>query len=208
MAKEIGEIGASLEQIEIASGADTQIESNAYEIPTIFTLNDIDEHDNNDYSLNNLKDNQTHQACLDMEEFLTSFIANINSLAVNIQTKDRIFSSYSELIRKVHELNVCLLNDNNGMNAVHASSMSTDFVCKTFKRFETKYKRDKHFETNDKYVAPEEMAMGLRWDLVRVENVPVPRLIPCKFQYVSIIETIKSLFSREDFRCAASNLHR
>lgn len=65
----------------------------------------------------------------------------------------------------------------------------------------TKYKREKHYESNELYVVPKELTIGLCFNMSRKDTkVAVPKLIPCKFHYIPITATIFSLFQHEDFR--------
>lgn len=54
------------------------------------------------------------------------------------------------------------------------------------------------------YVAPKEIGIGSRWETIKIKHdgklISVPQVIQSKYQYVSIIETLKSLFSCEEFR--------
>lgn len=71
-------------------------------------------------------------------------------------------------------------------------------------KFSTVYKRNRKYNNNPLFVSPQEKAIGTRWEMIpdKENSKSTPRLIQSSFQYVSIIETIRSLFLREDFKRA------
>lgn len=88
-----------------------------------------------------------------------------------------------------------------------ALSTTTDFVKSELRKFNTNYKRNKNYENDPLYVAPQDKAIGTRWEMVAdKKNLSTfPKRIQSPFSYVSMIETIKSLFLREDFVRAYEN---
>lgn len=82
-----------------------------------------------------------------------------------------------------------------------ALSVSTDFVKNKLHKFNTAYKRNNTYENSPLYVSPQDKAIGTRWEMVAdKDNInSQPNLMQCSFQYVPIIDTIRSLFLRDDF---------
>lgn len=98
--------------------------------------------------------------------------------------------------------NSILIDDENGLNPLQALDLMTAFICKKIKRIDSRYKREKIFTSHPLYVAPREIAVGTRFELERLKNnnMAIPQRIQSSFEYVSIIETIESLFNREQFK--------
>lgn len=90
------------------------------------------------------------------------------------------------------------------MCSEQALQMSTDFVCSQIFKFNSSYKRKKQIEANETYVSPKELAIGTRWvsrkKKIRGQLIQIPRLIQSRYQYVSILQTLQSLFSSDSFR--------
>lgn len=88
------------------------------------------------------------------------------------------------------------------MDNLQSIEMSFNHVLEKLSEFTTTYKRNKCFKKNEMYVEPREIGIGLRWDLVREHRTltTVSKMVQNKFIYVSMIETLLSLFKRQDFR--------
>lgn len=65
----------------------------------------------------------------------------------------------------------------------------------------TRHKRQNQLKTVSKYIQPTEMALGFKW-ILKKSNCDLPdyKLVQESFQYVSILDTLSSLFSDEEFR--------
>lgn len=79
-----------------------------------------------------------------------------------------------------------------------------DIALQHFSKFNSRYQRNKYFNSSEKYVKPVEIAVGTRWELKKAKSlagriIRIPRLIQCTMQYVSILDTLKSLFACENF---------
>lgn len=117
---------------------------------------------------------------------------------------NNMFEIFMSLVKNINAFNRYLVRVENGMDAVESLELSTMFVCQQLKEGATRYKRKQHIQSKDTYVAPEELTLGVRWETAKknVAAAMVHTLVPCKFQYISIIKTIISLFQRDDFRNA------
>lgn len=93
-----------------------------------------------------------------------------------------------------------LINADNGMDSAQSLDMSTSVVCHKLSEYSTNFKRCKMYESSEQYVAPQQLALGIRWENERNELIMTPSLVQCKFQYISITKTIVSIFQRPDFR--------
>lgn len=114
------------------------------------------------------------------------------------------------LVRKISQYNMQLINDDNEMTTAREIDMSTNAICNKMSEYSTNYKRCKKFESSEMYVAPQQLSLGVRWDMVRKigATISIPSLLQCKYQYVPITKTIIALFQREDFRSAYLNYNQ
>lgn len=136
-----------------------------------------------------------------MNHFLESFNSQICSLQLNHEQTSTIFNLCIDLVLNTQKLNRYLIDKSNGLDIENAFKLSTEFVKSKLGDCSTRYKRDKRFNSNELYVAPNELTVGLRFNMSRNDSiVSVPKLLPCKFHYIPITATIFSLFQRDDFR--------
>lgn len=181
-----------------------------------YTLGNVasNDHDNDSFDCGNVflpKDGDS-KICNDREmgEFLELFNNNVCGLMLNVETSNSIYQLCISLVRKVSQFNIQLIIDDNGMNTAQAIDMSTNAICNKFSEYSTNYKRCKKFESSEMYVAPQQLSLGVRWDMVKEigATVSIPSLLQCKYQYVPITKTINALFQREDFRSAYLNYNQ
>lgn len=152
----------------------------------------------------------TFAACLDIESFLKCFTAEITKLRLNRSKTNIVYHQISLLLSNTSTFTKKLITDNNGMDNLQSVEKSFKHVSEKLSEFTTTYKRNKYFKKNEMYVEPREIAIGLRWDLVREHRTltTVSKLVQNKFVYVSMIETLSSLFKRQDFREAFFQRHK
>lgn len=145
-----------------------------------------------------------------MSEFLDSFNEELCGFMLSQETTNEIYKLCINLVKNLKQFNTHLINDNNGMNTAEALDMSTNVVCNKLSEYSTYYKRCKMYESSEMYVPPQQLSLGVRWDMgtERGATVSIPTLLPCKYQYVPITKTINALFQREDFRNAYLNYNQ
>lgn len=139
-----------------------------------------------------------------MDSFLGSLNNQISNLKMTHEQTTSIYNLCSQLSENIHEFIKYLLEEDNGFNALKALLVSSKLINSKLAECSTVYKRTKQFHSNPLYVAPQELGLGVRFNMSRADNlcIAVPRLIQCKFHYIPITDTIISLFQREDFRKA------
>lgn len=144
---------------------------------------------------------ETAVASEDISNAIDDFITEILDLKLNQKSLDAIFKSSENLIKSMQVFNNRIINDSNGMNSVQSLNMAGDFACEKLSKYNTQFKRSKAYQKDDNYVAPKEYSLGLRYETVM--NFPSLatslELVECKYQYISLIETLMSLFKRQDF---------
>lgn len=141
--------------------------------------------------------------------FLDTFKRKVMSLKLQDQQLNTIFECSEDLVRNVNELSLNLMNDDSEITTVQALETSTQFICAKLDQLKTTFKRRKHYAHELRYVHPKEMAIGTRWEMKKFRRInkrtgtskiiKIPRMIQCTFQYVSILNTLKSLFNQDDF---------
>lgn len=132
-----------------------------------------------------------------------SFHSGLSDLNLNQKQTNKVYALVENLIRKSAEFCVSSINENILDSPSHVVDQAIDLVMNRLSERNTEYKRNKEIESNEFYVAPKEMAIGLRWERAKVRRngriQSIPRLIQCTFQYVSIVDTLKSLFRSNEF---------
>lgn len=155
-------------------------------------------------------ESETSKACEVMANHLAYIIKEISKLRLNQNQTNSIYRLFEDSILHVKLFNCRLMEDENGITSGEVLDVTTNFICSKLSEHRTNYRRKKKFAQNELYVEPHEMAIGLRWDLVRDHQMLTSnlRLVQCKFQYVSMIETINSLFMRDDFSKAYESYNK
>lgn len=177
-------------------------EDNDFSLQNITGLQIPPDEDSNIFQFRNAETENSNQFCEEtMNNFLELFNNKICNLMLNHKQITIISNLCIDLVQNVQFLNQYLINKPNGLDVGSSLSTCTAFVNNKLKECSTKYMRTKHFESNELYVAPNELTIGLRYTMSRNDTeVAVPRIIPCKFHYVPITATVFSLFQRADFR--------
>lgn len=159
--------------------------------------------DSNEYSMLTSELNYV-ESCKDMQKFFDYFVHEITKMGLNHNKANKIFQLTGDLLLQFKLFSCRLIEDENGMSAVEALDAATTFVSGKVSEYQSSYKRKKKNTQNECYVASHEMALGLRWDLVREHKTLSSslRLLQCKMQYIPMIESISALFKRKDFRDA------
>lgn len=106
------------------------------------------------------------------------------------------------LIRDFSHMVDSIIKDDNGYEHRDAIQLSSEFVTSVLSEHSTHHKRDRGIKSNHLYVKSKTKALGTRWEVVRTQDpdLAVPRLLQSTSQYVSIVETLQSLFNNDEFR--------
>lgn len=124
---------------------------------------------------------------------------------MNLQTTKRqcnsIMSLTANLFRTIFQTQKLFLG---GHDPEEKIEIMTDNICATLQKFRSTEQRQQYFSQNSAYVAPDVYALGLRWESrpmkMRGQILRIPRLIQNTLYSVSIIETLRVLFSNSEFR--------
>lgn len=146
-----------------------QTEEITYDFEHRFTLSNDHISDSEDSTSNdaflyiNPNKSRTTLATQKMDKFLKKFISSISNLQINAAAKDLILKLSTTLVDQINEFNLDLMEDENGMNPIQVLQVSRQYVCDSIDLVSSSYKRKKNVITNNKYVAPIEIAIGTRW---------------------------------------------
>lgn len=134
--------------------------------------------------------------------FFSSFTNRVSKLHLNNKTNDEIYRLCKDLVKNTLCLNKGLLIEDSDADPVQVIDSTTHFIVGKLEEYSSAYKRTKEYKSDAAFVPPKELSLGVKWERLRDKKskVSVPKLTPCKFQFISIVDTLKSLFKREDFR--------
>lgn len=138
----------------------------------------------------------------DFNNFLSSFTKRITSLHLNEKTNNALYQLCSDLIKHFRDFNIGLMLDDVEADPKQILSISTGFICDKLDQCSSAKQRKIKYEKNSLFVPPQELSLGLKWEMLRdiKTKIAVPRLTQCKYQYIPFVDTITALFQREDFR--------
>lgn len=136
-----------------------------------------------------------------METFLMNFVKEVNSMMLIEQHTNKVYELAIKLLEQYRNL-ISSISEDDAVLKADALNNSNEFVTNTLSKYQTKFKRQSTFKDNSLYVAPEERALGTRWEILPIKNsnLCAPQLVQSKFQYLSILATLKALFSNDNFR--------
>lgn len=141
----------------------------------------------------------------------------IGSLEVNIQSDveysiqttndaalDSVFTfKLSETLVSGYSAAICKsLEDNDSNQPATGVSMKSEMFCNKFREINSKQKRMKEAKKGGHYVAANEKTFGLKWQCKIDPSTGIPNhfLASNTFHYVGLLNTLESLFKREDLR--------
>lgn len=137
-----------------------------------------------------------------MLTYLHKFSSQIENLMLRQTDLDIIYTLVGELVNEMKHVNATLIQDSNGLDPLQVLDRTSTMISDHFDSVSSNYKRKKLFTSLPLYVAPQEIAIGSRFELKRskTDNVAIPTRVQSSYEYVSIVDTLKSLFKREDFK--------
>lgn len=140
---------------------------------------------------------RTHQ----MSEFLQhTYFSEIKSMRLTNKNTNSIFKLSLRLVEEYTQLCRSLLISAND-NKINVLELSLDWMRQQFSEECSTFKRQQNLEKNELYVPPQQKAIGTHWEMIRSRstNSTIPRLLQSKFHYISILQTIQSLFKQKEF---------
>lgn len=135
------------------------------------------------------------------DDRIGKFTNEILHLDLNQKQSNAVFTFCIELVGEIRYLNKQLLDQNKTMSPDEIVELSADFITDKLSSFQTTYKYKSNVAKNSLFVPPQQKTLGTRFEMKRIKStdIAVPRVIQSKMQYVPLLDTIRSLFNRQDF---------
>lgn len=151
--------------------------------------------------IDNEIDCYNNKSKLDLDDFITSVEQLLSKLHLNGKANDEIYSICGDFVKQIQSFNVNLFHDDPVADPKQILKASTEYIYGKFYSKSSAYRRQKENKGKSSFVAPNELSLGLKWEMVRDKftKTAVPRLTNCKFAYIPITDLIQALFKRDDF---------
>lgn len=138
----------------------------------------------------------TTSACDRFSAFFDGFVNSISRIKLNEKQTNEVFKNSKELAHQCISLSnaLCQIEGNTEQNTLRFVDDKMDKVCSAYKRLQIA-------EANPLYVPPNECAIGTRWEMVvdKTSSKRYRQSVQSTFQYVPIIDTLKSIFADPSF---------
>lgn len=141
-----------------------------------------------------------------IENSTSEFFNNLETINISEKNVNLIQNNLKEFWKKVSGVfkTHLLETDKKRENSFTFSDFTTfdEYVCCEIDKYKTTYKRRKLLESDPYYVEPIPKPIGGRWEkkLNRVTRTYQKHFVQCTFQYVPVLETLKSLFKNTIFK--------
>lgn len=143
------------------------------------------------------------EATQKMIKCVDAFTAKISEFKISEKDTNSLFKLCANLVDGMKCFTLDLIDLGSEVSAPEAIDIVSSFVRQHLFKFNSSYKRQKVAQANDLYVFPKEIAIGTRFSSQKKKMgdriVKIPRLIQATFYYISITETLKSLFKDQEF---------
>lgn len=149
-----------------------------------------------DSSIININSNSNDNLSID------GLLNQLNNIKMKHDDKNNIFRILSAITKHTCKISSRLIEEENGMNPLHAVNAACDYICGEIDTFKTRFKRQKKMSSNPLYVHPSERAVGVRIEMLLDKSTGdlMPHLIQSSLQTVSLIDTLNSFFACADNR--------
>lgn len=141
------------------------------------------------------------------DHFFATVIEKVINMRLTKKNTDLIFTLFEQLISE--NISMCgrffeKENEENAKSVSETLSMAKEYACKRISTIKTSYFRQKLLSKNKYYVAPEEIAMGLKWKtkIKSDSDLPDHKLVQSTFQFIPPSKTLVKLFLNADFKQA------
>lgn len=164
----------------------------SYEIENVFEDSTVD------------KRSETELATERSMKFLQNLCRSINRVTTNDKMTSTFFNLCKDLVDDMKKLLVSMIEDDNGMTAVHVIKSVANFFQSELSQYNSTYKRNKLIAESATFVKPVECTIGTRYEMKTYQHrgKKVPQVVQNTFQYVPILETLTSIFhSKEVLEC-------
>lgn len=127
----------------------------------------------------------------------TNCVQKVNEMRTKHSNKNSIFEICKLLIENAFELAVNVRKE----NFEESLNSTKSYVIQKIKSVSTRRLREKKMKKQERYVAPNEYAIGLKWKTRKsqMSDLPNHQLEQNKFQYIHIDKTLESIFKQPEF---------
>lgn len=135
----------------------------------------------------------------EFSQFFNDVAKQINSFKMTHTDRDELYGILKQLVLESNKLNKKLIDDVGNTGVQRAQT----FICNEIKKHSTTYRRNQTYaQKGSDFVQPCELAIGMKWksDFEPIWDVPLHDKKQCTYHYVPITNTLKSLFSNENFK--------
>lgn len=135
-------------------------------------------------------------------KFIESFLSEINTIQMNHEDKDKVFTLCRALVENVGEMNIDLIEEQSDMTPVGVLKMTTNFVIDKIGEYASRHKRDKKMNEDHCYISPQDRAIGTRIAMIhnKDQQVEMPILVQSTLQYIPIISSFRTFFADNETR--------
>lgn len=135
------------------------------------------------------------------DDFFKSFQSDVFEMKLSEKQRNQLYNLCKNLVSNVGQLAKDLLGPRNACEPSQAVEDCIQYIIDQLSPHDSKYKRQKNIEKQDQYVKPQEIRIGKKWSTVIHPKTGIPEhfVVPTTYQYVSIVDTIRSKFSNVDF---------
>lgn len=133
--------------------------------------------------------------------FLLETVGNISLFCLKQKDCDEVYKLMGKLVNAFSLLLISRLGDLSESITSNLTDVQ-DFVLERIHKYDSSFKRKKDLMARESYVAPIEKAIGLKWKTKGDIKTGLPdhTITQPTFQYVPILNTLKSLFVQQTFR--------
>lgn len=135
------------------------------------------------------------------DDFFKSFQSDVFDMKLSEKQINQLHNLCKNLVSNVGQLQKDLLGPRDTCEPSQAVDECIKYVIDQLSPHDSKYKRQKNIEVQDQYVKPQEIRIGKKWSTVIHPKTGIPEhfAVPTTYQYVSIVDTVRSKFSNVDF---------
>lgn len=135
-------------------------------------------------------------------KYFDDFFIEIPTILCSLQLPQSKYKEVVEMMKSVVRHTHVLYTKLKECDHSNAADASTEYSLDKLKSIDSTYKFKSIIKKNLFYVAPEEVAIGLRWKKPKVNEetqIPDHQMKEYTFQFVSPIKSLKAIFSDPDF---------
>lgn len=141
------------------------------------------------------------KSVVEFRDFLQKKFANsIDELKLTNTATNAIYKLTEELVCEMKKFHSKSLETHSNTSASEVLDVVTDFVLNNLKTLDTDYKRNKQMESNPNHVKPQDVCIGVSWKKSIQDDQIVFNKIRPTYSYVPVVESLKSMMSREHVR--------